>query len=92
MTASSHPRWQTVGVDEAIGEPSLPFFIERTSGARFPGALPAGESPIASVSYLEIDADPEALSTWLGSHSLPIRVRSGESFSQGRAARSFWAN
>jgi hypothetical protein len=70
-------RWRTVGVDEAVGELSLPFFIERTSGARFPGALPAGASPIASVSYLEIDADPEALSTWLGSHSLPIRVRSG---------------
>lgn len=70
-------RWRTVGVDEAIVEPSLPFFIELTSGARFPGTLPAGAAPIASVSYLEIDADPETLSIWLGSHSLPIRVRSG---------------
>jgi hypothetical protein len=36
-----------------------------------------GEAPVASMTRLEIDADPNTLSGWLGRHTLPIRVRHG---------------
>ena len=73
-------RWRSAGLDEAVHEPSLPFFIEWAPGTAFPGSLSHGEAPRAVISRLEIDADPDAVSTWLGSHSLPVQL------SPGRAA------
>jgi hypothetical protein len=70
-------RWRTAGVDEARKEPSLPFFIEWAAGSTFPGSLPVGVDPMASISGLDIEADPERLSSWLGPHALPLRVLRG---------------
>ena len=67
-------RWRTVGVDQAPSDPSLPFFIERAQGTSFPGA---GTQPVATVSRLDIRGSSDALSAWLGDHSLPIRVLAG---------------
>lgn len=67
-------RWRTVGVDQASSDPSLPFYIERAQGTSFPGA---GTAPVATVSRLDVRGRSDALSAWLGDHSLPIRVLAG---------------
>ena len=68
--------WRLAGVEEAARRPWLPFFIEWVDPVRFPGAAGA---PIATVARLELEADVEELSSWLGDHSLPLYVRPGES-------------
>ena len=67
-------RWRSAGVDQAIAEPCLPFFIEWGEGVRLPGA----ENPRpATISRLVLEGNPDRLTSWLGDHSLPIRVLSG---------------
>ena len=66
--------WRTVGVDEAIADPSLPFFIERASGAPFPGTAAA---PVAAISRLELSGDAATLAAWLGDHTLPVEISRG---------------
>ena len=67
-------RWRSAGVDEAIAEPCLPFFIEWGEGAKLPGA----ENPLpATISRLVLEGSPDRLAVWLGEHSLPIRVIGG---------------
>jgi hypothetical protein len=66
-------RWRSAGVDEAIAEPCLPFFIEWGEGARLPGT----ENHRATISRLVLEGSPDRLTVWLGEHSLPIRVLSG---------------
>ena len=67
-------RWRSAGVDEAIAEPCLPFFIEWGEGVRLPGA----ENPRpATISRLVLEGNPDRLAGWLGEHSLPIRVIDG---------------
>ena len=67
-------RWRSAGVDEAIAEPCLPFFIEWGEGVRLPGA----ESPRpATISRLVLQGSPDRLTSWLGDHALPIRVLDG---------------
>jgi Glyoxalase-like domain len=67
-------RWRSAGVDEAIAEPCLPFFIEWGDGVRLPGM----ENPRrATISRLVLEGSPDRLASWLGEHSLPIRVLSG---------------
>lgn len=67
-------RWRSAGVDEAMAEPCLPFFIEWGEGTRLPGT----ENPRpATISRLVLEGSPERLAVWLGEHSLPIRVIDG---------------
>ena len=67
-------RWRSAGVDEAIAEPCLPFFIEWGDGVRLPGT----EKPRpATISRLVLEGSPDRLAAWLGDHSLPIRVLNG---------------
>ena len=67
-------RWRSAGIDEAIAEPCLPFFIEWGEGVRLPGA----ENPQpATISRLVLEGSPDRLAGWLGEHSLPIRVHDG---------------
>jgi hypothetical protein len=71
-------RWRLAGLEEAAAEPSLPFFIEWAQATPFPGRSatihPAGPARIAA---LELDGDAGRLSAWLGTHALPISVRTG---------------
>ena len=67
-------RWRSAGVDEAIAEPCLPFFIEWDEGARLPGSV---DSLPATISRLVLEGSPDRLAAWLGEHSLPIRVLNG---------------
>ena len=72
--------WRTAGMDQAIAEPALPFFIEWAPGTKLPGEAdirhPAGK---ARISRLVLHADPNRLAEWLGTHQLPIDVRPGTS-------------
>jgi hypothetical protein len=67
-------RWRSAGLDEAIAEPCLPFFIEWGEVVRLPGT----ENPRpATISRLVLEGSPDRLFGWLGEHSLPIRVIDG---------------
>ena len=67
-------RWRSAGIDEAIAEPCLPFFIEWGEGVRLPGA----ENPrSATISRLVLEGNPDRVGVWLGDHALPIRVLDG---------------
>ena len=57
---------QVAGVEEAMREPYLPFFIER-KGDRGP----------SRVDWLEVGGDAERLQTWLGGAELPVRAVDG---------------
>ena len=67
--------WRSSGLDVAVREPGLPFFIEWGDGAPFPGAAavrhPGGA---ATLTRLSVAADPARLADWLGDHELPIVV------------------
>jgi Glyoxalase-like domain len=71
-------RWRLAGLEQAIAEPPLPFFIEWADGTPFPGRAavshPAGPVRIEA---LQLAGDADRLAEWLGPHLLPIRVRSG---------------
>src|SRR6185503_19952252 len=67
-------RWRSAGVEEAIAEPCLPFFIEWDEGTRLPGT----EDPRpATISRLVLEGSPDRVGAWLGDHALPIRVLDG---------------
>ena len=90
-------RWRTVGVDEAMGEPALPFFIERTSGVTFRArcrqARPRSRRSRTSRSTpIPRRCRPGSAATRCRYECAREAEGSGASFSQGRAARSLWAN
>jgi hypothetical protein len=71
-------RWRSAGIQQAVAEPSLPFFIEWEAGTALPGttAIAHAAAP-AAVSKLLLHGDPDRLAAWLGDHALPIVVRPG---------------
>ena len=71
-------RWRTAGIEEAVAQPGLPFFIEWAPQTPFPGAVARDSDPAPAVAQLEIETRPERLEAWLGEHALPIRVSAGE--------------
>ncbi len=64
MTAS------LTGVGEALGQPCLPFFIQRAA-ARFASEI----EPV--IDWIEVAGDAERLRGWLGDAELPVRVVDG---------------
>jgi Glyoxalase-like domain len=69
-------RWRSAGMEQAAAEPSLPFFIEWSPGGTLPGRVK--RHPGMSIKHLAIQGDPQRLLSWLGDHSLPISVESGD--------------
>ena len=67
-------RWRSAGIDEAIAEPCLPFFIEWEDGVPYPGAV---EAPRATIVGLVLEGNADRVAGWLGEHTLPIRVIDG---------------
>jgi glyoxalase-like protein len=67
-------RWRSAGIDEAIAEPSLPFFIEWEDGVPYPGAVEASRATIVG---LVLEGNADRVAGWLGEHTLPIRVIDG---------------
>ena len=71
-------RWRTTGLDEAVAEPGLPFFIEWADGVRLPGATPI-HHPIGDVRLrrLSLAVDPARVGHWLGQNELPLSLKQG---------------
>lgn len=67
--------WRSVGLDIAVRESGLPFFIQWGDGVPFPGAAAVRhrDGP-ATLKLLSVAADQERLADWLGDHDLPIAV------------------
>jgi hypothetical protein len=57
---------QVAGVEEAMREPYLPFFIERK-----------GDHAPSRIEWIEVGGDAERLRTWLGGADLPVRAIDG---------------
>jgi hypothetical protein len=71
-------RWRSAGIEQAATEPSLPFFIEWAHDTPLPGRTPIKHrAGSAAIVRLILDANPDRLATWLGTHSLPIIVHPG---------------
>jgi len=67
--------WRSVGLDVAVREPGLPFFIQWGDGVPFPGAAAIDHrgGPV-TLKHLSVAVDRERLADWLGDHDLPIAV------------------
>jgi hypothetical protein len=67
-------RWRFAGVEQALAEPCLPFFIEWADDVVLPGR---SATAVGALERLELEGDPERLAGWLGEHSLPVSVSRG---------------
>jgi len=71
-------RWRIAGVERAMAEPWIPFFVEWAAGSRLPGRLdvahPAGA---AGIERLIIAGEPKTLSAWLDGRRLPVTLTDG---------------
>jgi hypothetical protein len=61
------------GVEEAMREPFLPFFIARNPGVPDPGDGGDG----GGIAWVEVSGDAARLERWLGGAPLPVRVVDG---------------
>ena len=71
-------RWRIAGVERAMAEPWLPFFMEWTAGSQFPGRIEV-EHPAAAtgIKQLIVAGEPKQLSFWLNGHRLPVTLAEG---------------
>jgi catechol 2,3-dioxygenase-like lactoylglutathione lyase family enzyme len=61
------------GLEEAMREPFLPFFIARDPGV----PDPAAGGGARGITWLEVSGDAARLERWLGGAELPVRVVDG---------------
>ena len=70
--------WRSAGVEVAVREPELPFFIQWGEGVALPGATPLRHpAGPAKLTGLSLTGDPARLEDWLGAHDLRIAVTTG---------------
>jgi hypothetical protein len=62
------------GVQEALREPTLPFFI----GANERGGRPGEARDAGGLTWIEVAGDEARLREWLGGADLPVRVVAGD--------------
>ena len=72
--------WRAAGLDLALAESWLPFFMQWDDPAQYPGAMlvqhPAGA---CDIDWLELTpADLERLQRWLGPAHPPLRIVKGQ--------------
>jgi hypothetical protein len=66
--------WHTAGLEHAVTEPCLPFFIQWAEGTEHPGVT---DAPLR-LGSIGLRGDPERIEEWLGpGHGLPIAVERG---------------
>jgi hypothetical protein len=72
-------RWRSAGVEVAMQEPSLPFFIDwLVPDELHPGRMQAEHRvQPRGISWVEVRGDESAVRSWLGDESLPVRVTPG---------------
>lgn len=68
-------RWQLLGVEQSMADPSLPFFIQWDEGAVHPSS-PSVDHTVEPLgfSWLEVGGDVERVRRWTGGADLPVRV------------------
>jgi hypothetical protein len=66
---------QLAGLEEAMREPSLPFFIARDHGIPDPAA---DAQDAGGITWIEVSGDADRVGQWLGVADLPVRVVDGE--------------
>jgi glyoxalase-like protein len=72
-------RWRTAGVEQAIAEPSFPFFIEWSVETLRPGmVLIHHRAGSVLLSKLEIRGDSRRLTKWIDGEELPIVITPGD--------------
>jgi Glyoxalase-like domain len=70
--------WRLAGMDEAVSNPSLPFFVEWDSHAALPGRAPVSHREgRVEIAELHVTGNVNLLATWLGTDALPVTVRPG---------------
>ena len=70
------------GVQEAMADHWLPFFIQRDAGVADPGA----HGDAGGISALELAADAERLERWIGGAQLPLRLADDDNGPRGLRA------
>jgi Glyoxalase-like domain len=72
--------WRIAGVERAMAEPWLPFFVEWAAESRLPGRIDV-EHPAAAtgIKQLIVAGQPTRLSSWLDGHRLPVTLADGDS-------------
>jgi hypothetical protein len=71
-------QWRLAGMEQAIADPALPFFIEWTDGTPLPGRTAADhrDGPLR-VDQVRLAGNGDRIEDWLGAHDLPITVQAG---------------
>jgi len=64
---------RVTGVESALSDPSLPFFITRDPGVADPGA----GADEGGITWVEVAGNARRLADWLGGEHLPVRVVDG---------------
>jgi hypothetical protein len=72
-------RWRSAGIEVAMDDPSLPFFIEwLIPDELHPGRMDAPHRvEPRGISWVEVRGDEASVRSWLGDEELPVRVSSG---------------
>jgi hypothetical protein len=70
--------WRLAGVEKALVDPVLPFFIEWAPGSAHPGASSA---PVGTIDHVQLSGSRDRIDRWLGAPAaeLPISVEEGPS-------------
>jgi len=68
--------WRMAGIERAFSEPQLPFFIEWTDDATYPGAADSSALDVR-IESIELEGDAAKLDAWLGTHAIPIEISPG---------------
>ena len=77
-------RWRSAGLDVAVAEPALPFFIEWSAPTLHPG----GDDKVdLALDQLFVEGDPARIKAWLGDHTLPVSIWPGSSRVAGATLR-----
>jgi hypothetical protein len=71
-------RWRLAGMEQAVAEAALPFFIEWGDGTPLPGLAEADhQDGSLRIEQVQLSGDAARLESWLGAHRLPITVQAG---------------
>lgn len=68
--------WRSAGIEAALANPALPFFITREGAAsEHPGRIPCAHPAQArDIAWVGVGADPAELAEWLGGQEVPVRI------------------
>ena len=71
-------RWRLAGMEQAVADPALPFFIEWGEGTPLPGRAEADHQDGPwRIDQVQLTGDADRLEKWLGTHHLPITLQAG---------------